>query len=117
MRIKNKPISAKQMASIHIAYRQWAKLLNDAGYTVNKAIEMGLLTMDVPFTEGMVKRLFGYTGIEVLFPDKVKDPKAPKHPELLDNETQLLFDTLNANFASKFGVSIDFPHKEDDENE
>lgn len=117
MRPEIKPITDKQMSSIHVAYRQWADLLNEAGYTLNKAIEEGLLTIDVPFTEENVKQIFGYLALQCLYPEKFEDPKAPKHPKLSTTEIQLLFDTLNANFANKFGVSIDFPHNEDNENE
>ena len=111
MKVPSKPITEKQLASIHIAYRFWAKELNDAGYSINKAIEQGLLTMDIPFTEQNTKQIFGYLAIEHLFPDKF-DPAGPKHPKLSTTQEQLLFETLNANFASKFGISIPFPCKE-----
>ena len=117
MRPEKKDITDKQMSSIHVAYRQWAELLNEAGYTVNKAIEQGLLTVDVPFTEENVKQIFGYLAIGYLYPEKFEDPDKPKHPRLSTTETQLLFDTLNINFANKFGVSIDFPHDESKDNE
>ncbi len=102
------------MSSIHIAYREWAELLNEAGYSVNKAIEMGLLSIDIPFTEENVKQIFGYLAIKYLFPEKFDDEGKTKHPRLTTTQTQLLFDTLNANFAAKFGISIAFPEKPDE---
>lgn len=120
MKVKKNPISDKQMASIHVAYRQWAELLNEAGYSINKMIEQNLLHVDVPFTEENVKQIFGYLAIETLFPEKfpeTDDEKKTKHPRLSTTETQLLFETLNANFANKFGVSIPFPEKKDEHDE
>ena len=116
MKLKEKDITSSQMSSIHIAYRQWAELLNEAGYTINKAIDMGLLSVDIPFTEENVKQIFGYLAIKHLYPDKFEDGEKPKHPRLSTTQTQLLFDTLNANFAAKFGISIPFPAKDEPEN-
>jgi len=120
MKLKHPHITDKQMASMHIAYRKWAEALNEAGYTVNSMIKMGLLNMEIPFTEENVKQIFGYLAIKILFPEKfpeTENEKKPKHPRLTTTETQLLFETLNSNFANKFGVSIPFPEKEDDEKE
>ena len=114
MKSKEKPISDKQMASIHIAYREFAKLLNDAGYDVKRACDEGLIgNVPIPFTEQNVKVMFGYNVLEALFPEKFENPNAPKHPRLNSAETQLAFETLNAAMGKLFGVSMDFPHKED----
>ena len=112
MKTKEKDISDKQMASIHIAYREFAKLLNDAGYDIKRAIEEGLIgSIGVPFTEQNVKQIFGYTILRALYPEKFEEPDAPKHPRLSTKETQEVFEVLNRAMATKFGVSMDFPHK------
>ncbi len=111
MKTEKKDITDKQMSSIHVAYRLWAKALNDAGYSVNKAIEQKLFRLDVPFTENNVKEMFGYAVIEALYPDKFTG-SGPKHPRLSTTETQLLFESINAALAQRFGVSIPFPCKE-----
>ena len=113
MKISEKNISDRQMASIHVAYRDFAKLLNEAGYDVKRAIEEGLIgSVGVPFTEQNVKQIFGYTIIQALWPDKFDDPNAPKHPRLTSTETQQVFEVLNQVMANKFGVSMDFPSSE-----
>ena len=113
MKIEKKDITDKQMSSMHIAYRQFAEKLNEAGYTLNTAIERKLLKIDIPFTEGNVKEIFGYAVLKSLFPDKFEDDHKPKHPRLSTTETQLAFEVLNNAMAHKFGVSIPFPAKED----
>ena len=115
MKEVKKDITEKQMASMHIAYRQWAELLNDAGYSINSAVKQGLLVIDIPFTEGNVKEIFAYPTIKTLYPEKFEDDSKKKHPRLKTTETNLLFDVMNANFALKFGVSIDFPHEDKDD--
>ena len=116
MKVEKKDITDKQMASMHVAYRQFAELLNEAGYTLNTAVERKLLKIDIPFTENNVKEIFGYAVLKSLFPDKFEDDSKPKHPRLSTTETQLAFETLNNAMGVKFGVSIDFPHEvKDDE--
>lgn len=114
MKTKEKSISDKQMASIHIAYRQFAELLNDAGWDVKAAVDAGLIgTIPIPFTEQNIKHIFGHTIIRALWPEKFEDPDAPKHPKLTTKETQQVFEVLNQVMATKFAVSMDFPHKEE----
>lgn len=114
MKTKENDISEKQMASIHIAYRDFAKLLNEAGYDIKRAIEEGLIgSMGIPFTEQNIKHIFGHTIIKALYPEKFEDPNAPKHPRLTTVETQAVFEVLNNVMGTKFGVSMDFPHREE----
>lgn len=104
------------MASIHIYYREVAKQLNDAGFDIQRAIETGAVRIPIGFTEENVKHIFGYAVLESLFPEKFEDPKKPKHPRLTTTETQLVYETLNNALAVRFGISIPWPEKPDEED-
>ena len=115
MKAEKNPISDKQMASMHIVYREFAKLLNEAGYDIKRAVMEEKIRIPIPFTEENVKQIFGYAVLESLFPEKFEDPKKPKHPRLTTTETLLAFETLNNAMSVVFGVSMPFPEKPKDE--
>ena len=97
-------ITKKQNSAIHVAFRQWAKELNDAGYDITTAVKQDKIKLPVPFTEQNVKDLFGRVYLHALYPDKTS------FTELTTVETQLVFDAINAGLAKVFGVSIEFPN-------
>ena len=109
MKAASKPISDKQMSSIHIYYREIAEKLNEAGFDIQRAIDMGAIRISVGFTEHNVKEIFGKAVIESLFPDK------DSHTRLSTTQTQLVYETLNLAIAERFHVSIPFPEKPKDE--
>ena len=104
-------ITQKQNSSIHIAFRRYVKLLNDAGYSINKAIELDMVHMEIDWTEPNFKESIGRIMLKAMYPDKTS------FNQLDTVETQKLFESLNANMARVFGVSIQFPTKENNNEE
>ena len=117
MKAKKNPITPKQMASIHVAYRLFAEMLNDAGYDLVASVKQGKLgNIPIPFTEENVKQIFGHTLIRHLFPIKFpEDYKGPLHPNLNTVEEGILFEGLNATMIKLYGISMPHPHKEEDD--
>ena len=109
MKAESKPISEKQMSSMHIYYREIAEQLNEAGFDIQRAIDMVAIRISVGFTEENVKSIFGKAVIESLFPDK------DSHTRLSTTQTQMVYETLNLAIAERFGISIPFPEKVKDE--
>ena len=109
MKAESKPISDKQMSSIHIYYREIAEKLNDAGFDIKRAIDMGAIRISIGFTEQNVKEIFGKAVIESLFPEK------DSHTKLSTTQTQLVYETLNLAIGERFGIHVPFPEKPKDE--
>ena len=111
MKVPSKPISSKQMASIHIAYREFARMLNESGMTLQIAIDLKKINAPIQFTEENVKVLFGYPILQHLFPEKFRDKNKPHHPRLTTTETQMAFENLNGAMIHLFSISMPFPEK------
>lgn len=109
MKAPKKPISDKQMSSIHIYYRLIAEKLNDAGFDIQRAIDMKAIRIPIGFTEENVKEIFGRAVIESLFPEK------DSHTRLSTTQTQLVYETLNLAIAERFGIHVPFPEKPKDD--
>ena len=115
MKTKSEPITDKQMSSIHIYYREVARVLNESGFDIQRAIDLGAIRISIGFTEESVKEIFGKAVIQSLFPEKFADPCKSMHPRLTTVQTQLTYETLNAALAERFGISIGWPEKPKDE--
>ena len=104
-------ITPKQRSSIHIAFRRYVKLLNEGGLTINKAIEADLLHLEIDWTEQNFKESIGRLMLTTMYPEKTS------FNQLNTKETQDLFEQLNSNMARVFGISIQFPTKENNNYE
>jgi hypothetical protein len=100
-----KPISTKQMSSIHIYYRHVAVKLNNSQYDIQRAIATGAISLSIPFTESNVKEIFGRAVIRSLYPEK------DSHTRLSTTETQMVYEVLNAAIAERFGFSVPWPDR------
>lgn len=97
-------ISPKQRGAMYTYFQNLADAMNDAGYDTQTVIKLPLgLTKDI-VKQGIAKVLMnamfdGMTSIENLTPA----------------QAQQLYETMNNATAEKFGVSMEFPHNEEDE--
>ncbi len=101
----DKTITGKQMACIHIIYRQFAEALNNAGYDIQRAINMKGIRFPISFTEENVKEIFGRPVIRSLY------PKKRSHTNLSTTETREVFEVLNAAMAKVFAISLPWPDR------
>ena len=104
-------ITQKQNSSIHIAFRRYVKLLNDAGYSINKAIELDMVHMEIDWTEPNFKESIARKVLNVMY------PKYTSFKQLDTVESQAFFEVLNINMSRIFGISIQFPTKENNNEE
>lgn len=109
MKIPQKRITDDQMASLHIAYREFARELTARGYDLKAALNQ-CPTIEVPITEHNFKEVFVRPVLEVLGIER------KSHNSLTADQVEMVFDTLNRAMANRFGISIEFPEKKDDDD-
>jgi hypothetical protein len=88
------------------AIKHYPDLLNDAGLYINDSISTGLITGNVWWSEESYKQVFGRKVLSVMYPEKTSFEQLDK------TEVTKLFDALNANMARLFGISIEYPNKD-----
>ncbi len=86
--------------------RQMAENLNDAGYTIKKAIETGRIKLDVPWTEFTFEQIFTAAYMDVMYPD------AKSISDLSTDQINTLYESVNNGVAQAFAVSLPFPSEE-----
>ena len=99
-----KHITDKQMASLHVAYREYVRQLTEQGYDLKKALAQTVLT--IPLTEENFKHYFVKPTLESLYPE------SSSHNDLYTDQVEPLFDVLNRAMSIRFGISIPFPEDE-----
>ena len=107
----NKPVptSRRQENALHLSFRQFAQDLNESGYSIKRAIELGLLKMDVEWDEGHIKQVYREI-MKAMYPDKEwKNPDKPSTKELSGKEKAECWEVLNRGMGEKFGVTLPFP--------
>ena len=90
-----------QNSSIHVYFRALAEELNNAGYDVRTTIKV-----PVNFTEEIVKNEMFRPIIKAMF-----DTDSTK--KLSTVQIQEAYEVFNKFTAEKFGISIDWPHREE----
>ena len=106
------PRTGPQNNSLHLSFRQFAEEINDAGYSLTKAIEMGLLHLEMPWTEDNIKRIFRAIMLH-RYPDKKwKNPEKPSTTELNTKELSECWEILNKAMGERFSVTLPFPSQE-----
>ena len=88
------------------AIKHYPDLLNDAGLYINDFISTGVIKGDVWWSEESYKQVFGRKVLSVMYPEKTSFEQLDK------TEVTKLFDALNANMARLFGISIEYPNKD-----
>lgn len=96
----------QQQKSIEVYCREIAAAMNDAGYDVQTAI-----TLPVALTQEVVKEHIFKVIMRAMYPDKTSTT------ELSTTECQAVYETMNANLGTKFGVSLPWPSIESQEME
>ena len=94
----------KQNRSLHLYCRQLANALNHSGQY------MGILTtdlnaLDIEWTSSSIRK-FMFNRIALAMYQKTSS-------QLDTKEIQKVYDVLNMNTGEKLGVSLDWPHEED----
>ena len=92
-----------QNAALHLYFRQLAEALNDAGFDMKKTLKEEI---EIPWTEDAIKTHL-WKPVQVAM---VKDASTTKLSTIGLPE---VYEVLNRHLASKFGVSVPFPHRDD----
>lgn len=92
-------ITEKQTSSIHVYFRQLAKVLNDAGLDMRQMLKKDI---DIPWTEELVKEFLWKDIQEIAV--GVKSTK-----KLTTKETTQVYDILNKHLGEKLNVHVPFP--------
>ena len=97
-------LSGQQMKAIHVYLRNLAEAFNDAGYDLKMVLEHKAVS--VPMNEHLSK--------EVLW-RPIQEAVTGKHSttELNTAEPGEIYKILDRHIAEKFGISVPFPHEND----
>ena len=97
-------ISEPQRGALHLYCERLAEALNDAGYDQRKVLKPGIA---IPWTKESVKKQLFKAIAKAMF-DVDSTEKLTK-PQVSD-----VYETLNRHMAEKFGVSVEWPHREEE---
>lgn len=94
-----------QNAAMHKYFRDLAFALNDAGLDMRKTLKPSI---DIPWTEDSVKRHL-WRPIQQAMIDKHSTTKLDK------KQVGEIYEVLTHHLASKFGIHVPFPSREDND--
>lgn len=94
-----------QNAAMHKYFRDLAFALNDAGLDMRKTLKPSI---DIPWTEDSVKRHL-WRPIQQAMTDSHSTTK------LDTKQVGEIYEVLTRHLASKFGISVPFPTREDND--
>lgn len=86
--------------------RQMSEALNDAGITLNKAVDTGQIRLEMPFTEFTIQQIFTESYLKHMYPE------ANSISDLTTSQVTELHKHVDHGIASVFGVSVPFPSEE-----
>lgn len=95
----------EQNRALHLYFRQLADALNDAGFDLQKSME--LKTVSVPWNERMVKEILWRPLQEVI-------TGKGSTTELTSGEPNRIYEVLDRQLAETLGLSIPFPSEDDE---
>lgn len=98
--------TALQKACYKLYQRQMSEALNDGGITLRKAIDLGKINLDMPWTEFTIEQIFTDTYLNHLYPD------ARSISDLNTTQINDLHRHVDEGIASVFHVSVPFPSEE-----
>jgi len=93
----DKSITPKQMASLHVAFRQFSEGMNDSGMSVQQVVHLPLSFTEAIFKEALARVVLKHFAGKDSF------------TELTTTEVDPFFDELNRAIGEKFGVSLPYP--------
>ena len=102
----------QQNNAIHLSFRQFANELNDAGWSLSKALDAGKINLEIGWTEDNIKAIFKAVMVHQLPNKQWRDPDNPSTTELETVELQQCWEVLNRAMGDKFGVTLPFPSVE-----
>ena len=99
---KGKRRTNAQNNALAVYCRHLAEALNDAGYDMKRTLKQEI---DIPWTEDKVRQ-FLWKPIQLIVINKESTTEANT------DEYSKVYDVLNRQIATKFGVSVPFPSRE-----
>lgn len=92
-----------QNSALHLYFRMLADALNDAGLDQRKTLKPNV---EIPWNETAIKEL-------VWRPIQLAVVSKESSAELTTAEVQEVYEVLNRHLASRFGISLPWPERED----
>ena len=96
-------ISDHQRGALHLYLERLSEALNEAGYDMKKTLKPGV---EIPWNKDLAKQYLWKPIMEAMTDHKSTEDMSK--PEVSD-----VYEVLNRHIASKFGVSVEWPHKEE----
>ena len=95
----------KQNSASHLWYQEMAEALNNAGITIDIVMSHG--KWDVNWTPELFKEVVMRNFANAIY-------HKTKTSEMTTQELSTLIDTVTDSFAKEFGIFVDFPSNEED---
>ena len=98
-------ISEPQRGALHLYCERLAEALNDAGFEMKEVLKVK--QVDVPWTKTSVKEVLWKPIMEAMTHHKSTEEMSK--PEVSD-----VYEVLNRHIAEHFGISVEWPHREEE---